>query len=455
MTVERNIRVAELFAGVGGFRVGFEAANKAKKLKDLGVQFKVVWSNQWEPGERAQHASRVYVERFGPENHSNEDIATIDDPRSVPQFDVLVGGFPCQDYSVAKPRNQSAGLEGKKGVLWWEIRRFVEACQPWMAILENVDRLLVSPNGQRGRDFAVMIATLNDLGYAVEWRVINAADYGFAQRRRRVFIVAHKKGTPGYLRAITSANEAIQETGLLAEAFPVMPDRSPAAWFKIEGEPWDISRLFNLGKGQSPFLNAGVAVNRLVVTRRVEPRHSGKKLTLANVLEDDSKVSEEYFIKQSDLPRWREHKGAKRIMRTKKNGVNYLFAEGAIAFPDPLDRPSRTIITSEGGATPSRFKHVIRTKSGRFRRLTPIELEKLSGFPKNHTKVDGIRDARRAFFIGNALVTGLVTSIASAAAREGFFEGLLKEPRVTASSGRRVPQRRADTSSVGRTTARR
>ena len=413
-----TIRIAELFAGIGGFRVGFEGANK--KLKQPGL-FEVVWSNQWEPGEKAQHASRVYEHRFTTGIHSNEDISTVD-PKKIPKFDVLVGGFPCQDYSVAKPLNKANGLEGKKGVLWWDIHRFIEAQKPKMAILENVDRLLVSPGTQRGRDFAIMLATLNDLGYAVEWRIINAAEYGFSQRRRRIFIVAHKKGTEGYRRIKTSQLDALQSNGLIAEAFPVEPETLTPDIFDLEGEVWEITESFNQGSGKkSPFLNAGVCINRVVTTQKTLPIFKGKAKTLGSVLVDESDVPEEYFITSTELKVWKQHKGAKKIMRTKKNGIQYEYAEGKMSFPDSVDKPSRTIITSEGGRTPSRFKHVVETPSGRFRRLVPVELEQLSGFPKKHTDLPGLTDARRAFFIGNALVTGIVEKLAVTIAKEKFL----------------------------------
>ena len=413
-----TVRIAELFAGIGGFRVGFEGANK--KLRQPGL-FEVVWSNQWEPGEKAQHASRVYEHRFGSDGHSNEDISTVN-PKKVPKFDVLVGGFPCQDYSVAKPLNKANGLEGKKGVLWWDIHRFIEAQKPKMAILENVDRLLVSPGTQRGRDFAIMLATLNDLGYAVEWRIINAAEYGFSQRRRRIFIVAHKKGTEGYRRIKTSQLDALQSNGLIAEAFPIEPETLAPEIFDLEGEVWEITESFNQGIGKkSPFLNAGICLNRVVTTQKTLPIFKGRAKTLGSVLVDESEVPEEYFITAAELKIWKQHKGAKKIMRTKKNGIQYEYAEGKMSFPDSIDKPSRTIITSEGGRTPSRFKHVVETPSGRFRRLVPVELEQLSGFPKKHTDLPGLTDSRRAFFIGNALVTGIIEKFGVTISKENFL----------------------------------
>ena len=191
-----KIRVAELFAGVGGFRVGFERASK---------RYETVWFNQWEPGQsiNSQHAWEVYCKVFrlegltAREQHTNDDIAKVS-VADIPDHDLLVGGFPCQDYSVARTLNQAKGLEGKKGVLWWEIYRILREKgnkAPRFLMLENVDRLLKSPVSQRGRDFAIMLASLAEQDYAVEWRIVNAAEYGMPQRRRRVYILGYKKGT--------------------------------------------------------------------------------------------------------------------------------------------------------------------------------------------------------------------------------------------------------------------
>lgn len=412
-----TIKIAELFAGIGGFRVGFDAANDELNKKI----FEVAWSNQWEPGEKAQHASRVYENNFGRKGHSNKDISTVRS-QNVPKIDVIVGGFPCQDYSVAKPLNRSNGLEGKKGVLWWDIHRFIKSKKPKMAILENVDRLLVSPGNQRGRDFAIMLATLSDLNYAVEWRIINAAEYGFAQRRRRIFIIAHREGTEGYKRINSSAAQAILKLGLIATAFPVEPENDTPSFFELMGEVWELTESFNQGTSKkSPFHNAGVCINRMVTTQKVTSVYTGPSQLLGDVLIEEEFVPAEYFINKDELKIWKQHKGAKRILRTKKNGIQYEYAEGAMSFPDSIEKPSRTIITSEGGRTPSRFKHVVQTPRGKFRRLVPVELEKLSGFKEDHTALPGITDSRRAFFIGNALVTGIIQKFAVTISREKFL----------------------------------
>lgn len=407
--VSKKIRVAELFAGVGGFRIGLEETNRM-----LGSeQFQVVFSNQWEPAEKGQFASRVYVHRWGAIGHSNEDISKVE-ASSLPAIDLLVGGFPCQDYSVARPLNQASGLVGKKGVLWWEIHRIASVKKPKYLLLENVDRLLSSPAGHRGRDFALILSSLNDLGYAVEWRVINAGEYGFPQRRKRTFILAYKAGTKAAKLAAQDPVSWLKSTGTISKGFPATFDElAHDKTFNIVGDVYEISENFNKSpKALSPFRNAGVCVDRVVHTAKAIPLSTNKGFTLGDVLIPESCVPFEFFITDKELEKWKYQKGAKSLQRTKKNGIQYSYDEGSMAFPDHLDRPARTIITGEGGRTPSRFKHVVKTPSGRYRRLTPLELERLNQFPDEHTKLDGITDARRAFFMGNALVTGVVTQLA-------------------------------------------
>ena len=129
-------------------------------------------------------------------------------------------------------------------------------------------------------------------------------------------------------------------------------------------------------------------------------------------------INEEFFISEDKIKGWTYLKGAKSEERKTSTGHTYHYSEGSMTFPDALDRPSRTIITGEGGVGPSRFKHVIKTKSGRYRRLTPIELERLDMFPDKHTKLDGVSDAKRAFFMGNALVVGAVERVGEALAKK-------------------------------------
>ena len=530
------LRVVELFAGVGGFRLGLEAVARGKA-------FKVIWSNQYEPGSSKQWASRAYEYAFRNKKgsvHSNKLIEEAIAAGEVPKHDVLVGGFPCQDYSVAKPNNQSRGIEGKKGVLWWSIYQIAEKHKPEYLILENVDRLIKSPAKQRGRDFAIMLKCLAMLGYIVEWRVINAAEYGMPQRRRRVFIVGYKPNSSlGKQIAKSTPEKVLLEKGILAEAFPVQtikprkqladdesdPEEVIASETQLElfsqtewkadyniisKEPHELTESFNKGNLQhDPFKSAGLMIptkdgKAEVWTAKVYPKFDDKSINLGDLLTDEKDVPEEFYIDSTSLKSWIYQKGNKSEVRTNylttfdhisklfaKAGIKceltnlqkrawgkklekywsenptsgkplelsaegndktvdipwqliadtrfeYSFKEGPLPMPDPLDRPLRTIITSEGGSSPSRFKHVICcacaiswkkkgkplnhdcVKAGRFRRLTPAELELGNMFPENHTKyaiLDGrkieIDPKHRAFFMGNALVVGAIERIGS------------------------------------------
>lgn len=403
----KAIRVMELFAGVGGFRIGLERVSN---------RFKTVWSSQWEPSTRKQDASELYVKNFGPKGHSNEDIGTVA-IKDMEPADVLVGGFPCQDYSVASTLKNAGGIEGKKGVLWWQIHRILRDSPkpPKYLILENVDRLLKSPVKQRGRDFAIILASLADLGYSAEWRVINAADYGMPQRRRRTYIVAYKNTTKLYKEyLLTEATKSITSTGVFAQVFGCKISDKKTAINDFElprNNLIEVSENFNKGAIDSPFGNAGILCNHHVITMNVDPVYNGPRLTLGELLVPEKDVPKEFYISDDELKKWEYLKGSKSEKRVTKDGFEYQYSEGGMAFPDALDKPSRTIITGEGGKGASRFKHVIKTPSGKLRRLTPIELERLNMFPDNHTQ--GASDIRRAFLMGNALVTGIVEGIGS------------------------------------------
>ncbi len=393
-----KIRVVELFAGVGGFRIGFENSDK-----DV---FKTVWANQWEPGQKGQWAYKCYVHNFGDEaNCSNADIATVID--EVPEHDLLVGGFPCQDYSVAS--TGAKGIEGKKGVLWWSIDRIIKKRHPSYVLLENVDRLLKSPAKQRGRDFGIILKCLQDEGYAIEWRVINAADYGHAQRRRRTFIFAVKQDTKQYKKMASSmvaegAFNWISQNGFFANAFPVYHKHSEdkqatIASFKDYDGLVEVSDAF-----KANFYNAGVCFDGTIYSEELKPKE--KNATPLSKIVEKGALDEHFFIPEEDLPKWQYMKGAKKIERTSRTGFTYSFSEGGIAFPDPLDKPARTMLTSEGSK--NRSSHVIEDPlTKRYRILTPEECEAINGFPRGWTNTE-MPEKQRYFIMGNALVVPLI-----------------------------------------------
>lgn len=383
--------VCELFAGVGGFRLGLEKAD---------ADWNTVWFSQWEPGKTKQWAHDCYVSHWGDvDENTGKDIAEVD-KSDIPDHNLLVGGFPCQDYSVARPLTGSAGLEGKKGVLWWQIRDTLETKKSPFGLFENVDRLLKSPASQRGRDFGVMLACLADLGYACEWRVVNAAEYGAAQRRRRVFIFVYKNDTK-YGQKMRNAEpyNVIRFDGFFAKAFPIKPFEARIDTVELDySDIPAISESFKFG-----FSNAGYMVDGKVFTVPVEPV-TEEATPLSEIIQSD--VDEKYYVTGEKLEKWEYLKGSKKIERTSKAGHKYTFSEGAIAFPDPLDKPARTMLTSEG--TTNRSSHIVQDpENGKYRIITPVEAERIQGFGDDWTAT--MPERMRYFCMGNALVVPMVT----------------------------------------------
>lgn len=387
--------ICELFAGVGGFRLGFDR---------LESGWKTTWFSQWEPGARTQWAHNCYVQHFGDspdlnnEFHTGEDISTMD-KQAIPDHTLLVGGFPCQDYSVAHTLSSSHGIEGKKGVLWWQIRDTIIAKKPPFCIFENVDRLLKSPAKQRGRDFGVILACLAQEGYSVEWRVVNAAQYGAAQRRRRTFIYAYKDNTVyGQKMSKVPAESVIKAKGLMAKTFPIQ-NIGQLTEAVISKDIVDVSDNFAF-----MFENAGYMHAGKIYTSRIAETEE-RAILLGEILQKN--VDEKYYIPSDKKAKWVYLKGAKKIPRTSANGHEYVFSEGPVAFPDPWDRPGRTMLTSE--STLNRSTHVVADPgTGELRLLTPVEAERLQGFDDDWTNT-GMPDRMRYFCMGNALVVPMIT----------------------------------------------
>lgn len=387
--------ICELFAGVGGFRLGFER---------LDSGWTTTWFSQWEPGARTQWAHDCYVKHFGDSKDLNGELHTCDDiglvdKASIPDHTLLVGGFPCQDYSVAHTLASSKGIEGKKGVLWWQIRDTLIAKKPPFCIFENVDRLLKSPAKQRGRDFGIILSCLAELGYSVEWRVVNAALYGAAQRRRRTFIFAYHNSTEyGKRMASISTEDIIKQDGLMAKAFPIS-DMEKVVSTKISTDIVEVSDNFSFG-----FENAGYMTNGEIHTVKIIEQEE-QPIVLRDVVVENAE--QKYYIPNDKMQKWVYLKGAKKIPRKSADGHEYVFSEGPIAFPDPLNRPGRTMLTSE--STLNRSTHVVCDPyTGSLRLLTPVEAERLQGFDDDWTNT-GMPDRMRYFCMGNALVVPMIT----------------------------------------------
>ena len=216
------------------------------------------------------------------------------------------------------------------------------------------------------------------------------------QRRRRTYIVGYRAGST-VQNKIEGLEDWVLYEGVMAKAFPFVKKEKSESLFDIEGSIKEVSDTFNKGQSESPFGDAGIMSERKVFSVDTIPVYEGTRMTLGGNLVDESLVPEEFFIPKNEIAKWEYEKGPKKIERTSKEGFQYTFSEGGMAFPDSLDKPSRTIITGEGGASASRFKHVVLTPSGRYRRLIPLELERLNMFPDNHTYHPDVTDGRRAF----------------------------------------------------------
>lgn len=394
----------ELFAGVGGFRCGLNKVSlENEKVKENG-NWKFLWANQWEPSTKTQDAYQCYGTRFGFDDISNVDIFQVN-KKDIPDHTLLVGGFPCQDYSVAQTLSNSKGIEGKKGVLWWAIEEILEVKKPSFVLLENVDRLLLSPAKQRGRDFGIILRSFFENGYDVQWRVINAAEYGFPQKRRRVYIYAYHKST-NYYKEMKNVNnhDTVFKKGIFAKKFPIKDGYEKITETSI-ADYQDIIQVSNNFKCE--FYNSGVMQNGEIYTVKTTP-DCNLIYPLKNIREKDN-IDEKFFLTENQIEKFTFLKGSKRIPRVKPDGTPYYYSEGTMPFPENLDSPARTILTSEGGI--SRSTHVIEDfKTKKLRLLTPIECERINEFPDNWTNT-GMTQKRRNFMMGNALVVGIIEKI--------------------------------------------
>lgn len=401
-------KVIELFAGVGGFRVGL---NDIKGFDENGKAiekgpWKFVWANQWEPSTKIQHAFDCYNLRFAGENNSNVDISQVD-KSTIPDHSLLTGGFPCQDYSVAHTLSKSKGIEGKKGVLWWQINDILKAKKTPFVLLENVDRLVKSPAKQRGRDFGIMLRCLSDAGYAMEWRIINAAEYGHPQRRRRIYIFAYREGTKYYeaMKSLTPY-EIISKKGVFAKAFKIeqFEEKKIKEYDFIKGYK-DLVAVSD--KFKAEFDNSGYMINGKVYTVKTIPVQS-KPITLGEIAEKEG-VDAHYFLNESQRKKYEYLRGSKKIPRVDKNGFEYMYSEGSMSPYDELSLPARTMLTSEG--TTNRSTHIVMDpKKNKLRLLTPVECERINQFPDNWTN-SGMPEKRRYFMMGNALVCGIIKKL--------------------------------------------
>lgn len=425
--IDERMNVFSMFDGVGGFIVGLD------RVEDNF--FTTTYSNQYEPSRKSQDAFEVGLYNYPNMEHIPTDVAEITDEKFEEMnkngVEVIVGGFPCQDYSVARSKKNELGIEGKKGVLFWEIVRATRIIKPKYLILENVDRLLKAPSNQRGRDFAVMLGAFDQLGYSVEWRVINAAEYGAAQRRRRVFLFVYRNDTNWakhiddiYEEEQTSLNllnvksyqtydKYIFQDGLFARQFPIKqtPYKNRTNFEQLSMDIKEVSDNFS-GK----MWNTGVMRHGFIYTADTEPLGDEEATPLRDIIVSEDRVPEKYYITGEKLEKFKYLRGPKKLKRVAASGHEYIYSEGGMSEHDSLDLPGRTMLTSEGSV--NRSTHLLKINE-KYRLITPLEAERLQGFPDDWTKykltetgeIEEVSDRMRLFFMGNALVTDMVTRI--------------------------------------------
>lgn len=216
MDGRETVTFVDLFAGIGGIRCGFEMA-----AYEMGLRAKCVFTSEIKP-----HAVKVLKQ-----NHPDEtiagDIKTID-ASSIPDFDVLLAGFPCQAFSSAGKR---LGFADTRGTLFFDVERILEEKRPLGFLLENVEGLV---NHDHGNTLRVILAHLKALGYKVNYRILNSKDYGVPQERKRIYIVGTKEGIVPLvgLRQSSSKLKDILEKGLPTSQSPFV--RHLLEKFKIE-----------------------------------------------------------------------------------------------------------------------------------------------------------------------------------------------------------------------------
>ncbi len=383
------IKYLSLFTGIGGFEIGIlnayvESTNRKKnggskkdskrvqgqrlvpetrknaRTEERSIGELLDWSND----KRAPHcvgyseidkyAIEIYQKHF-PKHKNYGDIKKIKE-QELPDFDLLVGGFPCQSFSIA---GQRKGFADTRGTLFFDIARILRRKQPRLLLLENVKGLLSHDNGNT---FKTIIATLDELGYDVQWQVLNSKNFGVPQNRERILIVGHLRGTRR------------------PKVFPI---------------------------GESAGTNNELPRH---ITNTLTTRYEGGQAT-------GSYIGESKFNAQTKVGTYRTHKSGQGF-REKKDGlvptIPARAREDGSGQPVILQRErgfnkggKHEIAPTMGSHSWEQNNHLM--KGMRVRRLTPTECERLQGFPDGWT--DGVSDTQRYKTLGNAVTTNVIQSV--------------------------------------------
>lgn len=273
---------------------------------------------------------------------------------------------------------------------------------PAFGILENVNRLILSPKNQRGRDFGIILRCLSDLGYSACWRILNAADYGYPQRRRRIFIFIYRNDTK-YAKDISSHNpkDVLLKESIFAKAFPISGLLTELSMISLVDDFEDLVAVSD--RFRAHFENAGWMYDGKVYTAKVQAKMS-PMCPLSKIVLPCTGSS--FYLTDKQKGHFAYLRGKKTVERTAENGLSYQYCEGSMSPYDSLDLPGRTMLTSEGSV--NRSSHIIMDPlKHQLRFLTPVECERMNGFPDGWTDT-GMSRTARYFMMGNALVCGII-----------------------------------------------
>jgi DNA (cytosine-5)-methyltransferase 1 len=361
------------FSGIGGFELGIQQAYETNRQKETGehtsskpdMQNTESSIREWEHpvcigfSEIDKYATEIYQKHFP--NHKNYgDITTIN-AEELPDFDLLVGGFPCQAFSIAGKRG---GFEDTRGTMFFELARILKAKQPRLFVFENVKGLL-SHDG--GKSFSTIIQTLDELGYDLQWQVLNSKNHGVPQNRERVFIIGHLRGTsrPEVFPFEGTDEEVIKPNGVRPVITPDrLEKRQNGRRFKEDGEV-----SFTL-----------TAQDRHGILQLNQPTHSNDRVYGTD--------------------------GVSPTLNTMQGGNRQPFM--AIKYgqnnPDRNGNTSDNMFTLKTGGANAGI-----TDGMQIRRLTPTECERLQGFPDGWT--EGLSDTQRYKTLGNAVTVNVIRDI--------------------------------------------
>ncbi|MDQ6961813.1 MAG: DNA cytosine methyltransferase [Mariprofundaceae bacterium] len=349
------MKSVELFAGIGGFRIACD---------ELDIQ--TIWANDIEP-----KASQVYTSQFGCKEHVEGNIDDYLD--SIPEHDLLTGGFPCQPFSSA---GKKLGINDSRGSLFEKITYIINKKKPKYFILENVKRLL---SMEKGAHFARILKSLSDLGYLVEWRLLNAVHFGLPQNRERIVIIGHRNSPfNAYLCSNADFNTLSCKTNSSISHV--------TQWKKIKHH-------------RSKFLNWGMAFQgRFCHADVLSFSEKQADTRLHSILE--ATPDSRFFFTKDTLKRIQNSD----VVNKFYNGVEILYNQkggarmGYSIFGTAGVAPTLTCTTS---------RHYERYRiHNEYRRLTNIEYARIQGFPDLHCQSVSIYDQYPLY--GNAVPPALV-----------------------------------------------